>query len=290
MEEKENMKHTLGLRYIIGDEVYISDGCHGYQKTTIKEITITKDGIFYNCGYYNNSNFTYKENTDKQMEVIHISDMDGSNIDTDEIIIYHMFVKSTLYIFVIKAGRLKLKTKSNGIINNELGNEIQEWCIEKAKKYLHNNIPGLIKKDDSFWLTMKKHCMGMTIDEIKEYFKNNPNYLIRKYPSPTSQNTSIVVSVKPPKLERYNENSNKDTFDIIRVEIVLVSSIKNRKEEIVKCKDEIIGMALEKIQFSKRFQQFNIPINILSLYDFTITVDNSVLLSFCIKEKKKEDS
>lgn len=272
------MKYTLELDFMVGDDVYITDGIGGYKKSKIKEIEVTKDGILYRCGSYGHCHFVSK--TDN---IIDISD--GKDvIDRNEIVIHSMIKNNRRrfqhYVFVVKDKRLMVCETSKGIRDEDLGSNIREMCIAQVPE---SDKKRVASDSDRFWQSVNKNCIGMTLQEIREYYKENPQDLYVRRLMPTPKNTSLILSVKSPKFERYAGNDNKDTFDIIRVEVVLVSSIK--KDEIQNNKDNIIREAIKKIESSKKFLKFGVPVNILKLYDFVVSVDGTVILSFCIKDK-----
>lgn len=272
------MKYTLELDFMVGDDVYITDGIGGYKKSKIKQIEVKKDGVLYYCGSYGHCHFVSK--TDN---IIDISD--GKDvIDRNEIVIHSMIKNNRRrfqhYVFVIKDECLMVCETSKGIRDEDLGYNIREMCIAQVPEPDKKRVAS---DPDRFWQSVNKNCIGMTLQQIKEFYKENPQDLYVRRLMSTPKNTSVILSVKSPKFERYAENDNKNTFDIVRVEVVLTSSIK--KEEIQNNKDNIIREAIKKIESSKKFLKFGVPVNILKLYDFVVSVDGTVRLSFCIKDE-----
>lgn len=93
----------------------------------------------------------------------------------------------------------------------------------------------------------------------------------------------FITKVGQPLIERYYGNKNKSTFDIIRIYINFCN-VPNYEAHVKKYFRTICNTALTKINQSYRFQKYGIPINYLKLSSFTICVDKSIELIFCLKD------
>lgn len=96
----------------------------------------------------------------------------------------------------------------------------------------------------------------------------------------------FVLSVDRPRFRRDVDNKNRNTFDFIDIDMVIRSSDAS-KEKVKANKEEIFKKALSKLESSKSFQKYGVPINFLKMYQFVVHRDGSLTISFCIKELRE---
>ena len=78
----------------------------------------------------------------------------------------------------------------------------------------------------------------------------------------------FITRIDQPTIERDIENSNKDTFDFVRIRMNTLMNEENPMQVIRDHKKEILDMAVNKISKSKRFTKYGVPINFLKLDTF----------------------
>ena len=105
---------------------------------------------------------------------------------------------------------------------------------------------------------------GDTIEDLKRYYHNSN--ITKKEPLKLNELDYFVTKISQPRFIRMPENPNADTFDYIYVEVNLAITWKcDKKDYFIKNKKAINKMVLNKIEKSKQYQKYNIPINFLNL-------------------------
>ena len=89
----------------------------------------------------------------------------------------------------------------------------------------------------------------------------------------------MIVNEQGPVFQRFTGNEDPDTFDIIRIEILLRAFFDNSIELCREHKDELLDAAIDKLKSSVKFRNFGVPINFLKVYDIVLTQDHRVILS-----------
>lgn len=84
----------------------------------------------------------------------------------------------------------------------------------------------------------------------------------------------MIVNVQGPVFQRFTGNEDPDTFDIIRIEILLRAFFDNSIELCREHKDELLDAAIDKLKSSVKFRNFGAPINFLKVYDIVLTQDH----------------
>lgn len=139
-----------------------------------------------------------------------------------------------------------------------------------------------------FWIRAGKYCNGKTLEEIKEYMIAHPHLALTKKPE-RKNNNDFVISVHRPVFQRYTGNENENTFDNVRLEIILREQ-NNMMQQCIEHKKEILDAAVDKLKSSKSFKKYGVPVNFLKVYDMVLTKDNCIILSLCLKELNNETS
>lgn len=87
--------------------------------------------------------------------------------------------------------------------------------------------------------------------------------------------------------ERETDNNNKNSFDFIRIRISIPTkkSFPNRSRFVNDNMRYFIHAALSKIESSKRFLRYEIPVTCLSLKKATITCASELELLFELKDE-----
>lgn len=137
-----------------------------------------------------------------------------------------------------------------------------------------------------FWIRAGKYCNGKTLAEIKEYMVAHPQLALTKKPE-RKNNNDFIISVHKPVFQRYTGNDNENTFDIVRLEIILREQ-DNMMQQCIEHKKEILDASVDKLKSSKSFRKYGVPVNFLKVYDMVLTKDNCIILSLCLKELKDD--
>lgn len=120
--------------------------------------------------------------------------------------------------------------------------------------------------------------------QIREYLsKEIPNNFILKH----IHNISDIFT------SRYNDNTNKKTFDTITVRIGVISRGLSREEllkEIRNHKDILDKIVIEELSNSRVFKKFGIPVSFLKTYDISLTHDGFLDYVFQLKTEEKEEA
>ena len=115
---------------------------------------------------------------------------------------------------------------------------------------------------------------GDTIEDLKQYYHNS-SFQKRE---PLTELDYFVTKIGQPQYIRVPENTNANTFDYIYVEVNLAITWKyDKKEYYIKNKEAIDKMVTDKIEKSKKFQKYNIPINFLNLTRISLKNQRRIL-------------
>lgn len=134
----------------------------------------------------------------------------------------------------------------------------------------------------TFWIRVGKKFNGKKLDEIRTALIENPELILSK--KKKKEPYSMIVNVQGPIFQRFTGNEDPDTFDIIRIEILLRAFSDNSIELCREHKDELLEAAIDKLKSSVKFRNFGVPINFLKVYDIVLTHDHRVILSLCLKD------
>ena len=98
----------------------------------------------------------------------------------------------------------------------------------------------------------------------------------------------FLVRIEKPLIIRWPDNPKPNTFDIIKVRILLCRSWESNIPEYVKENEkEIINRAIEKIEKDRSFKKYGVPVNILAMTSAEYLTKDSLELIFEIKQGDK---
>lgn len=126
---------------------------------------------------------------------------------------------------------------------------------------------------------------SMTVEEALEYLKAHPEEFTKKdhaKPDPSDP----IVSIKRVDITRRTDNTDKNTFDFVSVEILLRSTLQipDMKAFIRENLPELNERALEKIAASKKYQSFGVPVEFLSLYSIGTFMQSTIRMMYELRE------
>lgn len=129
----------------------------------------------------------------------------------------------------------------------------------------------------------------ISFDDLINRIKNDiPKHSFVCKPESYWNPSDFVLTVNRPIYRRAEGNKKKNTFDFIDIEMVIRSTDVD-KRKVVENKDEIFNKAVAKLETSKQFQKYGVPINFLKMYQFVLRKDGTLLISFCLKQPVKGD-
>lgn len=119
-----------------------------------------------------------------------------------------------------------------------------------------------------------------------EWQKNNITRTMKNENLQNSPVMSVITKINRPVFERLAENPDRNTFDIIRIRLGLVtkSTMQNRNAFLRKYKKELARIALYKIKDTNQFVRYGVPVNFLKIDHMTITCSDELELVFTLKE------
>lgn len=122
---------------------------------------------------------------------------------------------------------------------------------------------------------------GDTIDDLL-YLTQNTHRQKHSLPSGLDR---FVTKIGSPSFQRFPENQNPKTFDLIYIELCLISenSWDNWRDYFNANKKLIISLALKRIANNKQFKKYGIPINFLKISRATLRKDCTLELVFELK-------
>lgn len=166
-------------------------------------------------------------------------------------------------------------SSGGSIIKNEIISMIKDIKLKRGTSPMRPPASVIYQK------SLKKN-VGKTLCNAKEYIVNNIDELDRgKEEKDIIEGVKIVTAVFKPVFRRYNDNTNKDTFDVVELDIGLLSS--TTIEDIKKAKREIYKLAFDVVKESKEYQSYGVPIEFLEISRCVLTNDKRIAIQFTIK-------
>lgn len=126
---------------------------------------------------------------------------------------------------------------------------------------------------------------GRRRQDILRWLFANPDALFKPRPyAMTAEQRyewdhGIVLKVNRPEIRRETGNTNKNTFDFVRVEMSIRSTYQS-VEKLRSHKKELIQKALDKIDSYKPYQKYGVPVKYLHLYRMTLLRCGDLILDF----------
>ena len=94
----------------------------------------------------------------------------------------------------------------------------------------------------------------------------------------------FITKIDRPTMERDVDNHNAKTFDFIRMHMYILTYEKDPMNIIKTYKKDILTMALDRIEQTRSFKRYGIPINFLKLDKFTYCDNQKMIeLLFVLK-------
>lgn len=176
------------------------------------------------------------------------------------------------------------------------------YCSDSLKNLYNRGMRGIIQTyDDKYraYSTYKPEFNNVsqrivsraitTLEEgdtISKFFE----YLETLEPKPRQELPTgldrFITRICPIRIQREYGNKNTKTFDFIYVDVCIISEWEtDRKQYIKENMPEIKKRVVTKIEESKQFKRYGIPINFLKLTSITLTRDDVLHFIFELKIK-----
>jgi len=151
----------------------------------------------------------------------------------------------------------------------------------KCLKYIVHN--GKTLPWNHFFLRVGEYCEGMTVREALKFVMTHERLFKEKPQEREKMKGGFIVNVKRPEVRRAEGNKNPNTFDFVRVELILKSMDVSERDKLIKEKmRDLVDYALDSISEDKRYMKYGVPVNYLKPY--SVGVHGSVLfLDFELK-------
>lgn len=129
---------------------------------------------------------------------------------------------------------------------------------------------------------LKSVVSNLNIGDSFDYFSN-----LIPYSKPNPQGIDrFITKISKPDIYRSADNTNKNTFDFIGIEVFFLSTIdkKTAKSYIKEHLSEIFNKIIQVLKSSKKFENYGVPINFLKCsYKIDYTT-SSIHFLFSLKE------
>lgn len=97
----------------------------------------------------------------------------------------------------------------------------------------------------------------------------------------------FITKIQGPYIEREFGNTSTNTFDFVYVDVCIIQNWETDRKSYIKANmPEIKRRVIQKIEGSKRFQRYGIPVNFLKITSITLTRDDMLHFIFELKEIK----
>lgn len=159
--------------------------------------------------------------------------------------------------------------------------------------------PGTEKVTLQLKKAMARLIEGSRYEDLKHYLKESCDYYNNMYKVMAEKNgiyhdkpegmDRFIIKILKPIILRIPENENPDTFDIIKVQMELITEWdEDKKSYICDNRREIIRRAVEKIKADRGFRQYGVEVNILALTKMMMLDKNTLELIFELKKEIRE--
>ena len=170
--------------------------------------------------------------------------------------------------------------------------------ITRVNRYILKEVISTLKPGDTYnemvkrynWIIDYKENLNhdlATHNLPAKFFVKYPIYNPYKEVLETNCNvSSFIFKIGRPVFEREPENSNRKTFDFLKIRVTIPSkeSFPDRKKFVKTYLKEIVSIVLEKVSSLQAYQRFGIPINFLKLTRAGILTGDELELVFELKD------
>lgn len=140
-----------------------------------------------------------------------------------------------------------------------------------------------LKKRETIYSIILTNCKGLNKHEVLTWVSDHIHLFYNKFKMSEVDryewNNGIVLKIDRPEIRRETGNTNKKTFDFVRVEMSIRSTYQS-VEKLRAHKKELVQKALDKIDSYKPYQKYGVPVKYLHLYRMTLLQCGDLILDF----------
>lgn len=121
---------------------------------------------------------------------------------------------------------------------------------------------------------------GDTLENLEYYIENT-----KLEPNKKAEGLErFITRIETPRFERVPENTNKDTFDFIYIDINIVTTWEEDRIQYIKNNmKKIYKKVIEKLENCKAFNKYGVPTNFLKIA--RVDLKNNSILQFVLELK-----
>lgn len=265
-------------------EVFRHEDTLSERREHYEQIVNHYDLIMPSLGGYRSKLYIHKETGDILVTEWFTSWRNAPEIKFDDYreTVYRTYYGTDVQIYYNLQGLLTRKAMEYGLT---IGSVHQKFEVENERYFLipkdMNDLIYTLVRHVDYAYSYQRHTK-LKIDDIYEYIEQMPKRYFLKMKRIPGPYADYVLTVNKPIFRRDADNTNKNTFDFIDIEMV-VRSGDATKEKVKANQKEIFDKAINKLNNSKQFQKYGVPVNFLKMYQFVIRKDGTLIISFCLK-------
>lgn len=151
----------------------------------------------------------------------------------------------------------------------KFGDIVPDW--KSAREALRVTIRTETDDRDALFVSLYNEALRINIANFRSKYKAgekaSSTERILKITNVPQDVKRFICRVRQPTIERETGNTNKNTFDFIRIRISIPTkdAFENRKEFIINNMKYFVYVSLNKIESLKHFSRYGVPITCLSL-------------------------
>ena len=161
-----------------------------------------------------------------------------------------------------------------GLVNKYHG--ISDTEVKNNRKRLMGEYDGMI-----FYMAFCRCNPKCSIDDFKDIYREV--YYLKNL-SVGSDCDALVTKIDRPIFYRETGNDNTHTFDFIKVNMCLRYEFENKHNFILQHQQDLKELAVMKIENSKQFKKYDIPIEFLKLSNAVLRCDDVLEFTFELKD------
>lgn len=193
----------------------------------------------------------------------------------------HIFGGS--YLDIMKGSRLEIWEKS---LSYTYSYDVFERFINGEpynNRQTFRNFTAMIREGDTY------NTLADKLEQAKIIYKEKMSACHRKgYSRYESELDRFITKFEKPIYIRMPENTNKNTFDFIKMHVNICSEWPDREKFIKKNLPEIIQITIQKLEDAASFKKFGVPIGCLALTEVWQHPDSTLEFVFELKKELQE--
>lgn len=203
----------------------------------------------------------------------------------NELIFAEQYIKSGYEIW-IKDGRIDYRENDGNFNFYRYNFGVAYGVYDACRDFISVDYGGVRKRlqCNIFWQRIGRNCSGMTLGEVILFVRDNVEIFKLKKGEALKMDNELCVGIHDIDIRREYGNKNKNTFDFVKVEVLLKRMPTDEKiRKLKENKSMIVDYAREELGKKKAFTKYGVPAYFLKDYAWS-TYGNSVFIDFCLKE------